>query len=438
MSSSDELSNYWSPVYNAFNPFQPVPPERLDAWFVERPDSPLSAILTHFRPQHLPERLILVGHRSSGKSSELARLATWLAKPEHGYFVVNLDLSRNVNNINQVNQLEVLFLIGAAVYKLAQEAKLTPDKNRFDALVKSLESIVQTYTENKEFSIDTASLLRGLVCFGAGVVAGPLGAVVAAGVTETLRDFIFVSGTDTSIVRKVEVEPQIREMLGHVNAILSDVMAKANGPLALLVDGLEFVQNEEVAELLFVRNRFLADVACRMLYTVPVFVYYQPRFALVRQAFQTVPFPNVRLRQRDNPEKQDEAGYTTMRQVINRRLESVGYKPEAVITRDAVNLLVSASGGLMRDLIRLMRDACVQAEIAGQRTIVPQIASRAVAALRREYRAQLTPKYQRVLDEVRKTHQRAETPECDLMLAGNFILSYSNEEIWYDVHSILW
>lgn len=293
------------------------------------------------------------------------------------YFVVNLDLSRNVNNINQVNQLEVLFLIGVAVYKLAQEARLTPDRDRFDALIKSLESIVQMHTENKKFSIDTASLLRGLVCFGTGVAAGPLGAVAAAGVTEALRDFIFVSGTDVSIVRKVEVEPQIREMLGHVNAILNDVRAKSNGPLALLVDGLEFVQNEEVAELLFVRNRFLADVDCRILYTVPVFVYYQPRFAPVRQAFQTVPFPNVRLRHRDNPTKQDEAGYAAMHEVVSRRLESVGYKPEAVITRDAVNLLISASGGLMRDLIRLMRDACVQAEIAGRRIIEPQTASRA-------------------------------------------------------------
>jgi len=438
MQAANDLANHWTPIYNAFNPFQPVPREKLDAWFVERPDSPLKAILTHFRPQRGPERLIFVGHRSSGKSSELARLMVQLAEPEYGYFVVNLDLSRNVNNINQVNQIEVLFLIGVAVYKLAQDAGLSPDKSRFEALVNSLETIARMYTENDKFSIDGVSLLRGLVCFGAGVAGGPLGAAVAVGVMEVFRDFIFVSGTNASVVRKVEVEPQIREMLKQVNAILDDVTARAGKPLALLVDGLELVQDGDVAEWLFVHNRFLADVACRVLYTVPVFMYYQPQFAPVRQAFQTTPFPNVRLHHRDQPNVEDEEGYAAMRQVVNRRLANLGHRPDAMISPDALDILIASSGGLMRDLIRLMRDAVVQAEIAGQRRIEPETARGAVAALRREYDAQLTPKYQRVLDEVRKTHHRDESPECDLLLAGNFILSYSNEKLWYDAHSILW
>ncbi len=438
MQTSNDLAKFWTPVFNAFNPFQPIPREKLEAWFVERPKGPLEAILRYFGPGRGPERIIFAGHRSSGKSSELTRLTMRLAEPDYGYFVVNLDLSRNVNNINQVNQIEVLFLIGVAAYKLAQDAGLSPDKSRFEALVKSLETIARTHTENDMYSIDTASLLRGLVCFGAGIAAGPVGAAIAAGVTEVFRDYIFVSGTDTNVVRKVEVEPQIREMLKHVNAILEDVAVKANKPLMLLVDGLELVQDEDVADWLFVRNRFLADVAGRVLYTVPVFMYYQPQFAPVRQAFQTMPFPNVLLHHRDQPHLKDEGGYTAMRQVVNRRLESLGHRPEAIIAPGALDILIAASGGLMRDLIRLMRDAGVQAEIAGQRRIEPETARSAVDALRSEYEAQLKPPHQRVLDEVRKTKRLTEDAECDVLLKGNFILSYLNDRIWYDVHSILW
>ena len=436
MMPAADVSQYWTPVYNVFNPFQPVPPEKLEAWFVERPDSPLSVILTHFRPDHLPERLILVGHPSSGKSSELARLAADLAQARFGYFVINLDLSRNLN-IERVNQVEVLFLMGVAAYKLAEEAKLEPDHKRFDALVKALETLVKTHTENETFEINMNSLLRGLVCFGAGALAGPVGAAAAIGAMEVFRDFNFISGTDTNVVRKVEVEPKISEMLGHVNGILDDVRSKAGKPLALRIDGLDRVRDEAVTEMLFVHNRFLAEVGGRVLYAAPVYVYYQPEFAPVRQAFQTVPFPNVRLRQRDHPQAGDEAGYAAMRQVVNRRLGSVGYLPNNTIAREALDRLIAASGGVMRDLIRLVRDACVRAEIAGQTKIDSETAHTVVAALRREFEAQLTPKYQHVLDEVRKSKRRTEDPECDLLLKGNFILSYSNDNIWYDVHSIL-
>jgi hypothetical protein len=151
-----------------------------------------------------------------------------------------------------------------------------------------------------------------------------------------------------------------------------------------------------------------------------------------------MPFPNVLLHHRDQPHLKDEGGYTAMRQVVNRRLGSLGHRPEAIIAPGALDILIAASGGLMRDLIRLMRDAGVQAEIAGQRRIEPETARSAVVALRSEYEAQLKPPHQRVLDEVRKTKRLTEDAECDVLLKGNFILSYLNDRIWYDVHSILW
>ncbi len=437
MNTAASTAEFWTQAYNAFDPFRPISPERIKDWFVERPDTPLSVILTHFQPMYLPNRLILVGHASSGKSSELARLGFDLAQPEYGYFAINVDLSRNLN-VDRVNQVEVLFLLGAAVFKLAEEAKLKPDRQRFDVLVESLHTLVRTHTNNKTFEINVAGLLRGLVCFGAGMLGGAAGAPVAVGLTEAMRDFNFISGTDTEVVRKLEVEPKISEILVHLNALLDDVKMKAGRSLVLLVDGLDRVRSAELAEMLFVRNPFLAEVNCRVLYAVPTYMYYQPQFAPVRQAFQPIPFPNVRLRHREHAEERDEAGYAAMREVVHARLRYLNYTPEQIIAPDALDELVSASGGLMRDLIRLMRDACVEAVIAGVRRIEHEAAQKVVAALRRQYEAQLTPKYQAVLDEVRQTQRRTESPECDLLLLGNFILSYSNRQIWYDVHSILW
>jgi hypothetical protein len=91
----------------------------------------------------------------------------------------------------------------------------------------------------------------------------------------------------------------------------------------------------------------------------------------------------------------------------------------------------------MRDLIRLVQDSAAKAEVAGQDRIDETIAEETIADLRRLYEAQLNPKYEAELERVRQTHRLTGTLECDELLYGNFVLSYVNRDIWFDVHSIL-
>jgi hypothetical protein len=434
MTSTVDLDKYWTPIYNAFNPYEPLLPHQLDEWFVERPDSPLPVLFRHLNPARALQRLIFGGHPASGKSSELAKLAVELER-NYGYFVTQINLEYNLRKLRETNQIEVLFLMGAALFKVAKAAQLNPDQKRFDNLVNALETLVQTHTENRGFKVNISSLLNGLVCFGT-FIAGPAGAAAALVATDLLRPFDFVSGTDIATVRKLEVEPRIAEVVQQLNSIIDDVAAKAKRPLVLIVDGTDKV-NMNVAELLFAQPRFLADPACRVIYTAPMEVFYRPQFAVTRGTFRVLPFPNIRLRRREDPSSSDETGYETMREVLRRRLISLRYDPETVIDKEAMDLLIQNSGGLMRDLVQLMQDAVVGAEIARTTTIDREVAMRTVSAWRRQFQAQLTPKCEEVLRSVRQNHLRTDDEECDTLLEGNFILSYINNDVWFDVHSIL-
>jgi len=426
----------WTEVYNAFNPFEPVPLDKMDAWFVERPQSPLPALLVRFDPRKVPQRTLLVGDASSGKTTELTKLAAELGT-RYEYFVVRINLEQNLD-IEKANPVEVIFLMGAAIYKVAQaELDRGPDEALFHALVDGLNTLVQTHTENEEFRLDVGDLLANLICFGATMIAGPVGGAAAQVATQVIRPFRFVSGTDTQVVRRLEVQPKIKEMIGHLNNLIADVQAKAERPLVLIVDGLDKVRFD-VAALNFAENKFLAEPDCRVLYTAPMVVHYSPRFAAVRGYFSVFDFPNIKLHERDDREQRDRQGYATMRQVVYRRLNSLGLEPEGVITRSALDLLIQKSGGLMRDLIRLVQDSAVKAEIAGQERIDKPIAEEAVADLRRLYTAQLNPRYRKELEQVQQLHEPTGTPECDELLYGNFVLSYVNHDVWFDVHSILW
>ena len=91
----------------------------------------------------------------------------------------------------------------------------------------------------------------------------------------------------------------------------------------------------------------------------------------------------------------------------------------------------------MRDFIRLIQSAALQAEVAGNERIGKPEAAKALNELRRQLMAQLTPKYYEVLDGVRRTHKRVDADECDQLLRNDIILSYVNEDIWFDAHAAL-
>ena len=72
--------NKWDDISNAFNPMEPVPSDKVDEWFVSRPDKPLKSLVNELSPARLPARYTLVGQPASGKSSELTKLAAELKK----------------------------------------------------------------------------------------------------------------------------------------------------------------------------------------------------------------------------------------------------------------------------------------------------------------------------------------------------------------------
>jgi len=428
----------WTDIYNVFNPFQPIPPERVADWYVERPHTPRPALMSRLDPTKVPQRVLLVGERSSGKSTELTKLAAELAG-KYDALIVRLDLTQNTD-IDRANPVDIIYLMGAAIFKVAQEElPHKPDRGRFDALTQSLYTLVREHTENKKFEVDTEDLLRNLVVAGATVVFGPAGTVVTERVTRVIPFPRFTFGTDDKVVRRLEVEPKIKEMLKRLNDIIDDVQAKAGQrPLVLLVDGLDW-QPPAMTALNFAETTFLAEPACRVIYTTPMVVRYGVPFAGVIRYFQSVQFPNVRLYEKDRPDVIDREGYRMLRAVVQCRLQWLGLKPAEVVTAGALDSLIKASGGLMRDLIRLMQDAAVKAEVVGKERISKAIADDAANELRRWYAGRLTATYRKELVRIHKSHELSGSAEGDDLLRVNMILGYLNKDTWwFDAHPILW
>ena len=445
------VHQFWAPIWNAFDPFKPLQVDQMDRWYVERPYSPLRALRADLSPDHTPQHALIFGHRASGKTTELIRLAADLAADFAQYFVVWVDVSESIPNIDRVTQADVIFLMGAALYKLAADVlPHPPDARSYQALTESLESLVRETTASKTYRAPKDTL-DNLVCFAAtlagGVVAGPLGAYIAGQSVKTVSGLLrFDSTLSVEDVRRREVaEPRLRDIVTALNFLIADVSIANDVEVLFLVDGLDRIRDMETAEFIFATDaEWLDGPASRVVYTTPIFLFYSPVFGQVRNEFPYYPFPNVRVHAPHQgpevPGEPDEEGYETMRRVVRLRLATppLNLVPDEVITPAALDVLVEGSAGILREIVRLMRRAVTEAELAERSRIGEEVAWEAVYALRRDLSAGLNPTYRQILLDVLQTHDvPTATGEGAELLMGNYVLSYRNDDLWYDVHSAL-
>ncbi len=446
----------WTNISNMFSPMDPIPPEKLEDWFVKRSNSPIDMLMYKLSPNHLPSKYILVGQPASGKSSELTKLAEELEQT-YDCLVVRIDLTDNLD-ADKANPVEIIFLMGVAIFKVASNKligkppELCPDLSLLEELKNGLESIATSYTENRDFKIDLGKLLDGLVVFGGAALAGPVGTIVGQAIAPTVRQATgglfgrlqhrFTSGTSIQIVRKLDIEPKVEDLIKSLSKIIDDVYFKLNRPIVVLVDGLDKIRDPDVIKVNFIEKNFLNGPKCHVVYTGPLDLYYSPDFGAVRTRFSIVPFSNIKIHPPGNIDEVYESGYEFMRQVVESRLKSENLKTEDVIDLEALNMLIKGSGGVMRDFIRLVQNAVVYTQISKKDRIGILEAVKALNELRRQLKAQLTPDYQAIVDLVYKDQKRVDGTDgqgekCDLLLRNDIILGYVNEDIWFDKHSVL-
>jgi len=437
MAKQQDIGQYWTPIYNVFNPWRWLWGTELEAFFVEREDSPLKKLVLEMHPDRVALQTVLTGHRGSGKTSELAKFAQLI---QDQYFVIWLDLETSAGgDIHALSQLDVLSMMGFAVYKIA-EAGLSskPDKTLRDELEKSLATLIREETEKEDFEIDVSQILGTIACFGIGLVGGPVAATAAGKVINGLTSGApFTLGAAGKTLRKLEMSPRLSEVILRVQAIVRDVEDKAGKPLFLIVDGLDKVDNLAHAHALFADSWVLHTPPCRAIYTAPIVLCYHPDYSQVRSRFPTVEFPNVKLHESGQPDVRYERGWQTMREVVHKRLQSLGMATEDVIAPEALDLLVGMSGGVMRQLISLMRDAILEAEVNSQRRVDRLIARKAAYSEQRKYSRPLGRTEFEELQGFLVTHRRSGTEVGDNLILNLYILSYVNDSVWYDLHPLV-
>ncbi len=378
-------------------------------FYVDRPGNPVAeleqALLAPF--YRLP-KYFFSGHRGCGKSTELRRVAVNPAIRAK-YWPVHFTIQDEAD-VNSLDYRDILLAIGGQMYRQYRAGGGRLPKQLLNELDQFRGRI------EKDVTITSGHLTGS-------EVEGKLDAFFAqAGIKLKLEPRI------RTVVRQV-IEEDITGLLNLLHTISIAIYNTTGRWPLVLIDDLDKPDPARAREIFYDHRGVMLQPNVAIVYTVSSHLFYSPQFEAIRD--RAIFLPNVRLHPHRKPDECDAGGYRTMRMFVHKRMH-----PDLVAS-DALEEAIRTSGGVFREMCRVMRYAVGRARVKVQPQVELEDVRRAGAEIRNEYRRILTSEQRHLLLEVHD-HNRLDQPDqlgpLMQMLAA---LEYRNDENWCDVHPAL-
>lgn len=398
-----------------FNPRQMLQGQYLQHWFVSRPGAPRRRLRIALQAQREPQKLLFVGHRGSGKSTELSKLAEEL---DDLFVVIGFD-ALTITGRSTIRYEDLMLALSTQVTRACIDRGLIgrpaaePLQEGWQALADWWRQVVAGLSLKTDGGTSTYASLSTLL----GEVE--IGASQSAFTREQLN---------------TQIDRQMPELIRRLNWVIQESERYLNPKrLLLIIEGLDKVDLEAARHIFNDHAPTITAPQATMIYTFPLALRYSPDYQAVRRNFQLDSFlPNLSLHHRDGAE--DVAGRAALRQMILNRLDT------ACISDAALQAIISASGGIPVDLVKLISGAALYALERHEQaaSIELEDAQNAIRDLRRELAANLNLAEWRVLKQCHHQRRLSNEPDIQQLLYKGALIEYSNEVQWCDVHPALW
>ncbi len=382
-------------------------------------------------------KIAFTGHRGAGKSTELLRLEHDLSDR---FTCLHLFVDENLIRDCDYTDL-LLWLVDAVVRRFADDG--LPLKQR------DVESVVQWFAEKtlEDVSAVKAEIIGEVELEGQAKLGWW---VTSLRLLARIKSRIQGNVEQRKVIRQT-LQNYSRDLVNRVNTLLDqaqNALEEANkAPDMLIVqDNLDRLPEEVCRRLFFQNGDLLKQLRAHVIFTVPIAMILAPwNIGTVFENRFTMPMIKI-----SNPNNEAyRPGIDALVRLVAARAEV-----EAVFTSsEIVAFLAAMSGGSVRDLLRLLNYAQLEARTDGKTQIDQASAEAAVKELRIDFERLLIPRhvYFPLLREIHQTKADWDSPEqkadaasvkqqreffSELLLNGS-VLEYNGDRSWYDVHPIV-
>jgi hypothetical protein len=401
-------------------PIGPWSPFYVEIW--EHSDyDPVRRLRKHIVWSEIESLQLFSGFSGSGKSTQLLRLQQDLTG--EGYLVVYANADDYLNLGEPIEVEDLLITIAGAF----------SDKLDTSLLVESYWDRLVNYLGRTEVNVPEVTFKLPAASFKAELKASP---------------------TFRQRVRKA-IQSHLPEVRRQVQAFVEDVVKAVqkrdqSQRIVFLFDSFEKLRgtpsNEQeimasIERLFGSYMEMLQLPYVHCVYSVPAFVQFFVNYG------ELVIIPTIKVwkkRSADGVETAHEPGLKVLRSILEKRLGTAAQRrifgePDSQGRYEGIEKLIVASGGALRDLLRLFREALLAAQ---ELPIPDRVVQQAVAAVRNDFKTSVED-----ARWLRKIHlEQAADPETSKasdvnrymrLLDSHLILFYRNDSSWYDSHPLV-
>ncbi len=391
-------------------PLKPVPDGKNNPFYISRPGNPINELVDALlAPFYRPPKFFFSGHRGCGKSTELQHL---LNNPEiqKRYWTLNFSI-REETDIIDIDFRDVLLAIGIRLFReyRKQGGELPAQLlKQLDGWRGKVEKHVSTLLDGhlSEFEL------------GASIDAF----FASAGMKMKLEPA-------TRIELRQVIETDITGLINIINHIATTIYKQERRVPLILIDDMDKPDLERARAIFHDRREIMLQPTCAIVYTVSSALFYSKEFDAIRD--QALFLPNINLHRSTDTVTLLPEGYSTLEKFISVRMSGKLIDPEAL--REAI----AYSGGVFRELSRIVRSAIGCARRRKSSRVEIEDVEWAAAEIRNEYRRILDEDDIKILKKVHENKHFENSERMKILLQMLAILEYRETENWCDIHPVL-
>ena len=379
-------------------------------YYVEREHSPLKKIAKMLSVAY-PQKFLLTGHRGNGKSTELAKLEAHL---QDEFFIVRYPL-RDVLNLFDLQYVDVLLSMAVQLAEKVKAERLSLSKETLDQL-----ETLWSFGKDIEVQSESGSTRGGEAKAGVG---GALATLMQLGVR-------IKSEHSTRDIMRQKVQHRVSDLLEGLDTLSREVEKLTQKRVLCVVEDLDKTDLSKAKDIFYDNGESISAPELAIIYTFPVALSRSSDFTHISNYFSaTYTLPNFKVENKSG--KPSAPGQIALKTILLNRLE-----PD-LLEDEALTLLVTYSGGLPRQLIKLARNACIEADVSGSQVVQVSHVEAAIAEERKDFKRMLSNDQLAQLRAIKTSRDIDQTETNQELLHTLSVLEYENDEIWYDVNPLV-
>jgi hypothetical protein len=403
---------------------EPLEGDDLDRYYVDLSEvrkteaiAGVSKILDFQEPEQFTT-ILFTGHRGCGKSTELKRIQKhW----EKDYRVIYLEVDEQTD-INDVSYTDFYLIAIKQVEFEMRRLGLKLDSRLMD----NFEAWFKEVTEENEQTVESSVSIQGEATLG------PEAPFLAKLLVKLLAQ---IKGSDKQkkTIRQT-LEKDISRLKADINLLLNDAVKKLRKKFPsykgflIIFDNLDRVPPKVANHLFFDYAAQLQELNSTIIYTVPLSVLYSSQNAIKNfDCPHIVPMVNIYEFNRDSCDlNYNEVSLNAMASLVERRVEV----DKIFESREQLLELAKASGGHVRQLMQMMRTACITASGRSHAKIMAEDVTYAVKQEQFNFERFIPQDHYPVLAQVCLTKNINKDEISELILFNLSVLEYNGKNRW--------